>query len=64
MTKMKTRIAALEQRAEVPNATPAPFWSDEHKCLMQNRGGFILPVPLAIDEWETVAEAQQRQLTT
>ena len=29
MTKMETRIAALEQRAEVPSAPPVPFWSDE-----------------------------------
>ena len=64
MTKIESRITALEQQAGATCIPSAPFWSEAHQCMMENHSGFILPVPMPANEWERAAEAHQLQLTT
>ena len=61
---VKARLAALEKRAAVARPpTYEPFWSEEHGCLMENRGGLVLPLVLAPDEWEKAAIVHMEKLT-
>jgi len=61
---IEMRLAALEA-SNAPAVVPLPlhYWSNEHDCMMQDHGGFILPVPGTEPvEWEARAVKQQAAL--
>ena len=43
--------------------TSAPFWSAPHSCMMEDGGGFVLPVVMAPDAWAQAAGEQQAKIT-
>ena len=56
------RLMALE--ACLPAVVPLqpPYWSEEHGMMMQNHGGFIVPAPMTVEEWEARTVKQQAAL--
>ena len=62
MASIKTRLTTLERNSKVRSVPPPLLWGDSHGCMVENHGGFILPVRLSEDEWSAIAEKQQREL--
>ena len=65
MADFKGRIKKLERMAVAATPCPPsePFFSADHGCMMESRGGFVLPVVLAPDAWEAAAREHQAKLT-
>lgn len=60
------RLARLEtqRKARTPTAPPVPYWSPEHRCWMEERGGgFHVPSAVSVGDWEIAARKHMATLT-
>jgi hypothetical protein len=64
MATIEKRLIALELGAAVATcATSEPYWSESHRCMMADCGGFILPIVLTPEAWESAAREHMDLLT-
>lgn len=60
---LKNRLSALEQHTAktAPLVIPEIVTLEDGR-IMQNHGGFVLPLPMTPEEWEAKAAKQQAEL--